>query len=172
MKNLTLKNAILTILQWPVTAALRRTMSIQFMLTKCLARIDNPLSSPFADLARWKAKTDQRGREGIEEATERKVGAAGPYSRREVDLRKFENLINWLKSRSDEEVNSFREKVEATMVGCLVVEGSPERHLYAVLAPTKEENLRRIEKVFNVLPLVKYTAWLVEIEMCLGLRLR
>ena len=176
MRILTLKNALLTILQLPVMAILLLAASMQLVLIKCLARIDNALSSPFADLARRKvvytAKTDQRGCEGVEEAAGLQVGTAGPYTRREVDLRKFDNMIIWLKSCSDEDVNSFRKKVEATMIGRRIVASSSERHLYAVLAPTKEENLERIEKVFNVLPRVKFTAWLVEIEIALGLPLR
>jgi len=210
MKKKALKNITLTILQLPVAATLLLAKSIEYVLTKCLARLDNVLSSPFIDFVGGACEEKgvpgddsvrngaisvttaletrkntpksliacqveqnpphfplQRARIGVVS----KKGAAGPRGRREVDLRKFENLLDALKVCDEEEIRSFRKIIEATKTGRHVVANSSDRRLYAVLIPTREEDLKRIGKVFDVLSRIEFTAWLVVIETALGLRL-
>lgn len=46
-------------------------------------------------------------------------------------------------------VDSIREALEKTKTGQRTVKTNPNRRLYAVLIPTKEENIQRIKNVFD-----------------------
>ena len=48
---------------------------------------------------------------------------------------------------SDKDVNADRETFELTSAGQQAVKTNPDRRLYAVLEPTRAENLKRIENV-------------------------
>jgi len=58
------------------------------------------------------------------------------------------NALGTWKNVNNRDVNADRETFELTSAGKQAVKTNPDRRLYAVLKPTRAENLKRIENVF------------------------
>ena len=135
-----MKNVILTFLQLSVCTALLLVALAEYLLTKCLLLLENPLSHPLADKA--KARTKE-----VAANQDKQIREAKKIIKR-VEYRAFLATIMRL---GDDRVDAARESLEALGIGHAVVAEHPDRHLYAILKPTRRENLRRIQNVMRAL---------------------
>ena len=152
MKKLTVKNCILTFLQVPVSLVLLAIVYLEFLLTKCLALLDNSLSSPLAGMA---------ARRAISESPE----TTGRNSNN--NTAEFNLLMNWLCSHDNVFIEDFRERLEAKGIGPDTIAVQSDRHLYAVLKPNRTENLRRIKNVLYALDKFTLSKFLNEVMLIL-----
>ncbi len=129
MKPPTAKNIILTILQIPVLLVRLLVARVDLLLTKRLALLDNPLSSPFAVTPHKK--------------TEAKPGTISFEQGKEI-----KTVLELLNNSNPFIVRRFRITLEQTIEGITAIQTNPDHHNYAVLIPNKTENIRRIENVF------------------------
>ena len=60
-------------------------------------------------------------------------------------------LMQYCRSHDDDWVNQFRVQIEKIPFSKMAANRSFDRHLYAVLEPTRGENLKRLENVFTQL---------------------
>jgi len=120
VNNLTAKNVTLTILQIPALLAKPLIAYLDLLLTRYLAKLANPLSPRCL-----------------------------PASNQTTETMPSISLILNLLSKSDYyTICRFRVVIETqTEAGRRVVKTNPDRHLYAVRFPTKDESLRRIMNV-------------------------
>lgn len=122
MNKYNAKNYFRTLAQLPIIGAIFVVVRIELFLDKCLARFDNPISSPY--------------RERSNDLSEK---PRGPVS--------IGRVIELLEKEPDEYVNWFREYLEKSDSGQWAIANSPDRRSYAVMKPNREENISRIENV-------------------------
>jgi len=137
MKILSLKNIILTVLQVPVLLAQCINAYIELLLTRCLVCLANPLSTPF-DYKQAPAAT-----------SEYNIDTPGPSGEYDTDTVRILYILEALGSRKNNFIIKLREAFERTEAGLRTVKTHPDRRLYAVLRPTRQENLRRIKNALD-----------------------
>jgi len=134
------KNIILTFLQLPLCAVLCLVVFAEFLLTKCLLLVENPLSHPLANtVVSRNKKVAANQDEQIREA--KKI----------VKRTRYRAFLATIMRFDDDKVDAIRESLESLGVGCAVVTEHTSRHLYAVLKPSRRENLQRIQNVMRAL---------------------
>ena len=151
MKRETVKNTLLTILQVPVLIGLLLVYKVETFLIKCGVYLSNPFSPLQTTLLRF-----------IHRIEDVHSTATQPQH----DQQGLEKLIAWLAARSEIIVDAYRRHLESKIaVLRQLIEAEP--HLYAVLKPTKQENLKRIENALMSLPAASLNKWLKEKVECL-----
>ena len=118
----TFKNIILTLLQVPFVVLRLFAACLEYLTVRCLAALSNPLYSPLA---------------------ETRTARMGPPN--------LARVIGLLKKQNSLFVRRTRLILETTEAGRQAKRYHPDRRLYAVLRPTKAEDLKRIENVFNLM---------------------
>lgn len=63
----------------------------------------------------------------------------------------IDRTMQFVSMGTDRKINDFRRSIEAGPIGRRVVMCHHDRHLYAVLKPTRAENLQRIRNVLSAL---------------------
>jgi hypothetical protein len=103
--------------------------------------LENPLSHPMTELATKRAK-DAQDAATIERD---EILAA---ARKIIMQDRYRAYKAWLLLHNDEFIDRIREAFETNFVDLVTDARRRDRHLYAVLKPTRHENIRRIDKVF------------------------
>lgn len=122
MRVLTFKNFVLTCLQLPLVFLRLIVACLDYLLVRSLIALGNPLSWP------------------IDTAIQVKYDNEGTN---------IKSVLNLLSIQSDRVLDSDRKFLERTTAGRQAVKTNSDRQLYAVLKPTRAENLRRIENVLK-----------------------
>ena len=78
-----------------------------------------------------------------------------------TSLDDIDSFLIWLLMQEDDCVEWVRQVYEGSQAMRDIVGTHPDRKLYAVLRPTKTENLRRIEWTLRAWP-CQYSQWLIE----------
>ena len=142
-EKMSFKTVFLTMLQIPISLGLGISAFTEKHFTYWMLALENPLSHPMKDLATKRAK----GEDEILAAA-RKIVMQDHY-------RAFKA---WLLLHDDVFIDRFRVMFETNFVDLMTDARRRDRHLYAVLKPTRHENIRRIDKVFWALNAKKQDA--------------
>lgn len=129
MKLTAIKTYLLTIAQIPVALALLIVACAELLLTKCMACLGGALPSLRTNDVMCKAADNRYC-----------------HKDREQDIQQILSL--WDKESYCVTAKD-RQKFEALECGRRAIRNNPDRHLYAVLRPTKQENLGRIGNVLR-----------------------
>lgn len=137
MNNLSPKNAFLAMLQLPISLGLLICVFAEMRFTYWMLALENPLSHPMTDLATKRAKTEQ--------CTMCLVA--------EKIITQDHNRVfkGWLLSNDDYFIERFRVRFEANHASLMAEGRRRDPHLYAVLEPTRSENVVRICGIFRAL---------------------
>lgn len=133
MSDYTPKNIFLTVIQLPFFWVLLLVNKQKLYLMRILSKLDNPISSPIKDMA-------DKELLGLSEINPGKIEDGLLFLKKEM------TCISW---KSDSWIEGFRCIMEKTSKGLSVIRTSSDRRLYAVLKPTRAENLQRIKNVFR-----------------------
>lgn len=142
MKNLSAKNILLTLAQVPVVLMLSVVAYIELSLTKLLGYLANPFLSPKPQ-AILKRIVDSRP---LADTYEEYRPTNTIYTNKGI-----EDILFVFDKRNNYQLNGDRKVFENTEAGQRVKAGHPNRHLYAVLCPTRSENLKRIKNVLQAM---------------------
>ena len=126
MSKYNVKNYFKTLAQLPIIYTFYAVVRIGGFLEICLVRLDNPISSPGQELYRVLTKDISKEQESL-----LSIGA----------------IMKLMEKKSDAHVEIFREKYEESEAGHYAKTHNPDKKLYAVLKPNREENLSRIRNV-------------------------
>jgi len=139
VNKLSLKNAFLTILQVPVSLVLAICAFVNMHFTYWMLALENPLSHPMTDRATKRATAEQ-GTESIEKVE-------SPT----VTQDHYKVFKGWLLSNDDYFIGRLRVHLEARYSNFVAEGRHRDPHLYAVLKPTRSENVVRICGIFRAL---------------------
>lgn len=150
MKILTVKNFVLTVFQIPFLLVLWFVNYLQLFVYKCLMRIENPLSMPLAQLA--ENTIDKTSKSTSTDNTIEISDSQNTIDKAVADtidtaMSNVQTILALFSLRSSYKLNQDRQLFEATPAGRQAVVTNPDRHLYAVQRPTRQENLQRIGNV-------------------------
>jgi hypothetical protein len=151
VNKLSLKNAFLTTLQVPVSLGLAIFAFAEMHFTYWMLALENPLSHPMTDRATNRAK-DGLGTANVERD---ETFVAVRNTIKQDNYRAFKD---WLLLHNDEFIDRIRVVFETDFVDLMTDAMRRDRHLYAVLKPTRHENIRRIDNVFWALTTKKQDA--------------
>lgn len=140
MSEISSKNVFLTMLQLPVSLGLALCAFAEKHFTHWMLALENPLSHPMTDLATKRAKAASIQNDEII-GTPKKI----------IKWDHYRAFNAWLLLHNDEFIDRIRVIFEAEFAGLMTDARRRDRHLYAVLKPTRRENLRRLKNVFRVL---------------------
>jgi hypothetical protein len=144
VSKISLKNFFLCLLQLPVSLALFLCAFAEKYFTDWMIALENPLSHPMTELATKRAK-DEQGTANTEKGET--PAAAGKI----ITQDRYRAFDAYLLSRSDYSIDRLRFHLEAKYAGLMAEGRRRDPHLYAVLKPTRNENLVRIGNVFGAL---------------------
>lgn len=135
-----MKNTILTLSQLPFCAVLFFVVFVESLLTKCLLLLENPLSHPLADIA--KSRNEEiAARQGKQVLEARKI----------IKRTRYRAFLATIMRHNDGKVDAIRKSLESLGIGCAAAAEHTDRHLYAILKPSRRENLQRIQNVMRAL---------------------
>jgi hypothetical protein len=144
VNKISLKNVFSVILQLPLSLVLYLCGLAEKHFTYWMLALENPLSHPMTELAAKKIKSEQ-GAACIER--DKILTTARKIIRRD-NYRAFKA---WLLLHNDDFIGRFRVALEVEFFDLVTNARHQDPHLYAVLKPTRHENLRRVDKVFCAL---------------------
>lgn len=134
MKKITAKNVFLVMLQLPLSAVLFACAFAEKYFTRWMIAIENPLSHPMTDLAN------------------KQVGQAKPKTEiRAIKQEHIRAFNDWLITQDDYFIDRLRIHFEAKHFKIMAQSRRQNPHLYAVLKPTRSENIMRIDNMFEAL---------------------
>lgn|GEM_PF-1943557 len=135
MNKLSLKIVFLTMLQVPISLGLLFCAFAEKHFMRWMLSLENPLSHPMTDQVGKGAKTEQ-------------TTAATKKAITQDNYRAFKA---WLISNDDYFIDRLRVHFEASHVNLIADGRRRDPHLYAVLKPTRNENVMRIGNIFRAL---------------------
>jgi hypothetical protein len=141
MSKISLKKRFLVTLQVPVVLVLYLCEKVEMCLKYWLLTTGNPFLRPTTELAAKQTQNEQV----ITSAERDKTLATARKIIRRDNYRAFKA---WLILHDDDFIDRARIALEAEIVGFAAFTRHWDRHLYAVLKPTRHENLRRIDFAF------------------------
>jgi hypothetical protein len=144
VRKISLKDGFLTMLQVPASLVLCLCGLAEECLTHWLLVLENPLSHPMTDLAEKRAKTEQGATVKKDEAT--------MVAQKVITPDHCRAFLAWLPSNNDYFIDRLRVHFEAKYVNLVTESRQRDPHLYAVLKPTRTENVMRISNIFRALP--------------------
>jgi hypothetical protein len=137
VNNLSPKNAFWTMLQLPISLGLMICTFAEMHFTYWMLALENPLSHPMTDLATKRAKTEQ--------------GTMCLVAEKVITQDHNRVFKGWLLSNNDCFIERFRVRFEANHANLMAEGRRRDPHLYAVLKPTRSENVVRICGIFRAL---------------------
>jgi len=139
-----LKDAFFTILQVPASFVLAVCALVELHFTRLMLALENPLSHPMTNRATKQAKTEQDAA-----STKRvEIVAADKKAAKQDHYGAFKG---WLILNDDYFIDRLRVHLEERYTNLMAEDRRRDPHLYAVLKPTRSENVTRICSIFVAL---------------------
>jgi len=142
VNKLSLKNAFLVMMQLPLSLGLAICAFAEMKFTYWMLALENPLSHPMTDQATKQVKAEQ------DAANTKRIVAADKKVTKQDHYRAFKG---WLISNDDYFIDRLRIHFEERYANLMAEGRRRDPHLYAVLKPTRTENIARISNIFRAL---------------------